>query len=72
MKSIRFIFCLWLLLGNTLFIADIISYYKLMYSKDWFQLINRDLNVVFIHIFIVLPFTIMVFILIKPINKLNN
>jgi len=72
MRVVRMFFWFWLLLADMMLVMDVISYYKILHSEDWYQLVNRDLNVIFIHFFVVLPFTILVFYLIRPLNKLNE
>tara|TARA_R110000851_G_C12735074_1_gene530193 strand:+ start:111 stop:335 length:225 start_codon:yes stop_codon:yes gene_type:complete len=72
MRVVRMFFWFWLLLADMMLVMDVISYYKILHGEDWYQLVNRDLNVIFIHWFVVLPFTILVFYLIRPLNKLNE
>jgi hypothetical protein len=79
MRVVRFLFAFWLLLADMMLVIDVMSYYNVMYfigaineKVDWFQLLNRDMNIVFSHVFIVLPFTFLTFYSFNRINKLND
>ena len=73
MRVLGMLFWFWLLLGDMLLVTDLLSYYKLVTYIDWFQVINRELNVEFLHLMVTLPLTILVLV-IFPImfNKLSE
>lgn len=66
---ISLLFNFWMLLSLIGFVTDIISYYNIMSEVDWFQLVNRDMNVEFIHWFCFLPFIIVTFYSFSLHNK---